>query len=211
MHPTTREYLIKASQDDTRRDRERGRLLQQARHARHASAHQPRHPAPALPPVGRKQRNTAIRMRPKLAAAAAAVLTLTASAGAAASLSGTAAVQAAARHAAADNRFTELLALNQVKRAVAWATVERAWAGQPHTGSTRFIDQRALGQVKRQAAWKSRAPRRRQISRAPSFAPVLHLRHLSSGTLFQTYARSFDRVWDQTRSIWTGQKVTQHR
>ena len=41
------------------------------------------------------------------------------------------------------------------------------------------------------------------------FAPVLHLRHLSSGTLFQTYARSFDRVWDQTRKIWTGQKVTQ--
>jgi hypothetical protein len=41
-----------------------------------------------------------------------------------------------------------------------------------------------------------------------NFAPVLHLRHLSSGTLFQTYARSFDRVWDQTRTIWTGQKVT---
>jgi hypothetical protein len=40
------------------------------------------------------------------------------------------------------------------------------------------------------------------------FAPVLYLRHLSSGTLFQTYARSFDRVWDQTRKIWTGQKVT---
>ncbi len=39
------------------------------------------------------------------------------------------------------------------------------------------------------------------------FAPVLHLRHLSSGTLFQTYARSFDRVWDQTRKTWTGQKV----
>src|SRR5262249_16622348 len=39
------------------------------------------------------------------------------------------------------------------------------------------------------------------------FAPTLHLRHLSSGTLFQTYARSFDRVWDQTRKTWTGQKV----
>ena len=36
------------------------------------------------------------------------------------------------------------------------------------------------------------------------FAPVLHLRHLSSGTLFQTYARSFDRVWDQTRKTWNG-------
>ena len=40
------------------------------------------------------------------------------------------------------------------------------------------------------------------------FAPVLHLRHLSSGTLFQTYARSFDRVWDQTRTTWTGTEVT---
>ncbi len=41
------------------------------------------------------------------------------------------------------------------------------------------------------------------------FAPVLHLRHLSSGTLFQTYARSFDRVWDQTGKEWTGQEVMQ--
>jgi hypothetical protein len=41
------------------------------------------------------------------------------------------------------------------------------------------------------------------------FAPVLHLRHLSSGTLFQTYARSFDRVWDQTRKTWNGREVTQ--
>jgi transcriptional regulator with XRE-family HTH domain len=40
-----------------------------------------------------------------------------------------------------------------------------------------------------------------------NFAPVLHLRHLSSGTLFQTYARSFDRVWDQTRKTWTGQEA----
>ena len=40
------------------------------------------------------------------------------------------------------------------------------------------------------------------------FAPVLHLRHLSSGTLFQTYARSFDRVWDQTRTTWNGTEVT---
>lgn len=39
------------------------------------------------------------------------------------------------------------------------------------------------------------------------FAPVLHLRHLSSGSLFQTYARSFDRVWDQTRKTWNGQEV----
>jgi len=39
------------------------------------------------------------------------------------------------------------------------------------------------------------------------FAPVLHLRHLSSGTLFQTYSRSFDRVWDQTRLTWTGREA----
>jgi hypothetical protein len=38
------------------------------------------------------------------------------------------------------------------------------------------------------------------------FAPVFHLRHLSSGTLFQTYARSFDRVWDQTRKTFTGKE-----
>jgi hypothetical protein len=25
--------------------------------------------------------------------------------------------------------------------------------------------------------------------------------------LFQTYARSFDRVWHQTRSTWNGQEV----
>lgn len=39
-----------------------------------------------------------------------------------------------------------------------------------------------------------------------NFAPVLHLRHLSSGTLFQTYARSFDRVWDQTHKTFTGEE-----
>jgi hypothetical protein len=39
-----------------------------------------------------------------------------------------------------------------------------------------------------------------------NFAPVVHLRHLSSGTLFQTYARSFDRVWDQTHKTWTGRE-----
>ena len=83
------------------------------------------------------------------------MLALIASAGAAGSPGGTAAVPVPARHAAADNRFTELLALNQVKRAVAWATVQRAWAGQPQTGTSRFTDQRALGQVKRQASWKA--------------------------------------------------------
>ena len=38
------------------------------------------------------------------------------------------------------------------------------------------------------------------------FTPVIHLRHLSSGTLFQTYARGFDRVWDQTSKIFTGKE-----
>ncbi len=39
-----------------------------------------------------------------------------------------------------------------------------------------------------------------------AFAPVLHLRRLGAGTLFQTYAGSFDRVWDQTSREWTGQQ-----
>jgi hypothetical protein len=58
VHPTTLEYLVKAGQDDARRARERGRLRQQARRARRgrrASAHQSRHPAPALPPIGRTE------------------------------------------------------------------------------------------------------------------------------------------------------------
>ena len=80
-----------------------------------------------------------MRIRPKLAAGlAAAVLALTASAGAPATPSGTPAVPAAARHAPADNRLTELLTLSQVKRAVAWAEVERAWARQPRTGTSRL-------------------------------------------------------------------------
>ena len=80
-----------------------------------------------------------MRMRPKLAAGvAAAVLALAASAGAATSPGETDAVSTAARHAPADNRFTELLALSQVKRAVAWAEVERAWARQPRTGTSRL-------------------------------------------------------------------------
>jgi hypothetical protein len=71
-----------------------------------------------------------MRMRPKLAAGvAAAGLALTASAGAAASPGGTDAVPVAARHAPIDTRFTELLALSQVKRTVAWAAVQRAMCG----------------------------------------------------------------------------------
>jgi len=60
-----------------------------------------------------------------------------------------------ARHAPADNRFTDLLALDQVKHAVAWAEVQRAWGRQPQTGASRFTDQSELAQVKRQAAWKA--------------------------------------------------------
>lgn len=97
-----------------------------------------------------------MRMRAKLAAGiAAAVLALTASAGAAASPGGTVAVPVAARHAPTDTRFTELLALNQVKRDVAWAAVQRAWAGQPRTATSRLTDQQALGQAKRQTSWKA--------------------------------------------------------
>ena len=100
-----------------------------------------------------------MRMRAKLAAGvAAAVLALAASAGAAASTGGTAAVSVRARHAPVDNRFTELLALAEVKRDVAWAAMQRAWAGQSQTGTFRFTDQRALGQVKRQASWKAVHP-----------------------------------------------------
>jgi len=97
-----------------------------------------------------------MRMRPKLAAGvAAAVLALATSAAADASPGGTDAVSAAARHTPADSRFTELLALSHVKRAAAWAAVQRAWAEQPRTGASPLTDQRALTQVKRQASWKA--------------------------------------------------------
>ncbi|MFI5491347.1 hypothetical protein [Actinoplanes sp. NPDC051859] len=33
-------------------------------------------------------------------------------------------------------------------------------------------------------------------------APVLHLRRLSSGELFDTYADSFDRVWSSGKPVW---------
>lgn len=36
-------------------------------------------------------------------------------------------------------------------------------------------------------------------------APVLHLRHLAGGTLFGSYADSFDRVWTASRDAWTGE------
>jgi hypothetical protein len=95
-----------------------------------------------------------MRMQPKqVLGATAAVLALTVSAGAAASPGGTTAVSVSARHATADTRFTELLALAQVKRDVAWAAVERAWGWQAPGDASRFAELRALGQVKRDVAW----------------------------------------------------------
>jgi len=96
-------------------------------------------------------------MQPKLMMGiAAAVLALTASTAAASpgETPESGAVVVSARHAPADNRFTELRALDQVKRAVAWAEVERAWARHA-PADTRFTDQRYLAQVTRQAAWKA--------------------------------------------------------
>lgn len=35
-----------------------------------------------------------------------------------------------------------------------------------------------------------------------AFAPILHLRRISGGDLFDTYTTSFDRVWSRSVSIW---------
>jgi hypothetical protein len=132
MHPTTLEYLVKAGQDDTRRARERDRLLQDARRARHASARQPRHPAPGLPPAGRKRRNTAMRMLRRdscgsgLGAAHAGRYPFHRTAGAGPGQAGCRPGRGGA-----------------------------GLGGQPQAGTSRFTDQRALGQVKRQASWKA--------------------------------------------------------
>ena len=60
---------------------------------------------------------------------------------------------ASARHAPGDNRFAELRAPDQVKRAVAWAAVERAWAKPVQGDTSQFAELRALDQVKRAVAW----------------------------------------------------------
>jgi transcriptional regulator with XRE-family HTH domain len=39
-------------------------------------------------------------------------------------------------------------------------------------------------------------------------APVMHLRELAGGSMFQTFSDSFDRVWSGSRDIWTGQVVS---
>jgi hypothetical protein len=58
-----------------------------------------------------------------------------------------------ARHAPGDNRFADLRALDQAKRAAAWAAVERAWAKPAPGDPSRFAELRALDQVKRDIAW----------------------------------------------------------
>jgi hypothetical protein len=87
--------------------------------------------------------------------AAAAALALSACGVAAGASAGTPAAQASvvSAHAPGDNRFAELRALAQVKRDVAWAAVERAWARPAPGDAFRFADLRALAQVKRDAAW----------------------------------------------------------
>jgi hypothetical protein len=39
-------------------------------------------------------------------------------------------------------------------------------------------------------------------------APVLHLRRLSGGELFDTYADSLDRVWAGSRAVWPSEVAT---
>jgi hypothetical protein len=63
MHPTTLEYLVKASQDDTRRACKQGRLLKEVRRARRASAHPPGPPAPAHPSGAVRRLLTALGAR----------------------------------------------------------------------------------------------------------------------------------------------------
>jgi hypothetical protein len=74
-----------------------------------------------------------MNMQPRLAIrVAAATLALSACGIAAGTSAGTPAANASVvsvRHAPGDNRFTDLRALAQVKRDVAWAAVERAWGG----------------------------------------------------------------------------------
>lgn len=58
------------------------------------------------------------------------------------------------RHGRGDaSRFADLRELGQVKRHVAWAAVERAWARQAQVDASRFAELRALAEVKRNVAW----------------------------------------------------------
>ena len=71
--------------------------------------------------------------QPRLAIRAAAAALALSACGIAAGTSGGTPVAhasvASVRHAPGDNRIAELRALDQVKRDVAWATVERTWGG----------------------------------------------------------------------------------
>jgi hypothetical protein len=97
-----------------------------------------------------------MRTQPTLAVrVAAAALALSACGIAAGIPGGTSLAHAAvvsARPASGDNRFAELRELDQVKRAVAWAAVERA-ARQAQADASRLAELRELDRVKRDAAW----------------------------------------------------------
>jgi hypothetical protein len=97
--------------------------------------------------------NTQPRLAVRVAAAALALSAF----GIAAGISGGTPVAHASvvsvRHAPADNRFADLRALDRVKRDVAWAVVERAWARKAQVDASRFAELRALDQVKRDVAW----------------------------------------------------------
>jgi len=100
-----------------------------------------------------------MKNQPKLAIrVAAATLALSACGIAAGASGGTSMADASvvsARQAPGDNRFAEMRLLDQVKRDVAWAAVERVWAQQARMDISWFTDLRDLGQVKRDTAWKA--------------------------------------------------------
>ena len=74
-----------------------------------------------------------MRTQPTLAIRVAAAALALSACGIATGISGGTSVAHAAvvsaRPAPGDNRFAELRELDQVKRAVAWAALERAWGG----------------------------------------------------------------------------------
>ena len=93
-----------------------------------------------------------MRTQPTLAVRVAAGALALSACGIATGISGGTSVAHAsvvsARPAPGDNRFAELRELDQLKRAVAWAAVERAWPRQDDS----FTEMRELAQVKRAVA-----------------------------------------------------------
>jgi hypothetical protein len=75
-----------------------------------------------------------------IAAAALAVTACCLAAGSAGGTPGGHASWGSARHAPADNTFTAVRDLAQVKREVMWEAAERSWAEQPPMGPSRFTD-----------------------------------------------------------------------